>query len=165
MRPYLETLSAIADTPVSCHPNAGLPNEFGEYDQSPQEIAAYLGEFAQSGFVNIVGGCCGTKPEHIRAIAQAVEHLQPRAVPEIEPVSRFSGLEPLAITPFTNFVNVGERTNVTGSARFRRLIMEGDFEAGVRIAAQQVENGAQMIDVNFDDGMLDGERPWCASST
>ncbi len=157
MRPYLETLSAIADTPVSCHPNAGLPNEFGEYDQSPQEIAAYLGEFAQSGFVNIVGGCCGTTPEHIRAIAQAVEHLQPRAVPEIEPVSRFSGLEPLAITPFTNFVNVGERTNVTGSARFRRLIMEGDFEAGVRIAAQQVENGAQMIDVNFDDGMLDGE--------
>ena len=157
MRPYLETLSAIADTPVSCHPNAGLPNEFGEYDQSPQEIAAYLGEFAQSGFVNIVGGCCGTTPEHIRAIAQAVEHLQPRAIPEIEPVSRFSGLEPLAITPFTNFVNVGERTNVTGSARFRRLIMEGDFEAGVRIAAQQVENGAQMIDVNFDDGMLDGE--------
>ena len=104
-----------------------------------------------------MGGCCGTTPEHIRAIAQAVEHLQPRAVPEIEPVSRFSGLEPLAITPFTNFVNVGERTNVTGSARFRRLIMEGDFEAGVRIAAQQVENGAQMIDVNFDDGMLDGE--------
>ena len=157
MRPYLETLSAIADTPVSCYPNAGLPNEFGGYDQSPQEIAGYLAEFAHSGFVNIVGGCCGTTPDHIRAIAQAVEHLQPRPVPQIEPMSRFSGLEPLAIAPFTNFVNVGERTNVTGSARFRKLIMEGHFEEGVRIAAQQVENGAQMIDVNFDDGMLDGE--------
>ena len=157
MRPYLEVLSGVADVPVSCYPNAGLPNEFGEYDQTPDEIAAVLGDFARSGFVNIVGGCCGTTPEHIRAIAQAVEQLPPRVVPELEPESRFSGLEPLAITPFTNFVNIGERTNVTGSAHFRRLIMQGEYEEGVRIAAQQVANGAQMIDVNFDDGMLDGE--------
>ena len=157
MRPYLEALSTVADVPVSCYPNAGLPNEFGEYDQTPDEIAAILGDFARSGFVNIVGGCCGTTPDHIRAIAQAVAQMPPRAVPEHEPVSRFSGLEPLTITPFTNFVNIGERTNVTGSARFRKLIMEGEFEEAVRVAAQQVENGAQMIDVNFDDGMLDGE--------
>ena len=135
MRPYLEVLSGVADVPVSCYPNAGLPNEFGEYDQTPDEIAAVLGDFARSGFVNIVGGCCGTTPEHIRAIAQAVEQLPPRVVPELEPESRFSGLEPLAITPFTNFVNIGERTNVTGSAHFRRLIMQGEYEEGVRIAA------------------------------
>jgi len=157
MRPYLESLSNHADTLVSAYPNAGLPNEFGEYDQTPDEIAAHLREFGESGFVNIVGGCCGTTPDHIRAIAQAVEKVQPRHVPAIEAHTRFSGLEPLEITPFTNFVNIGERTNLTGSARFRKLILAGDYEAGVRVAAQQVESGAQLIDVNFDDGMLDGE--------
>ncbi|HXF62397.1 MAG TPA: methionine synthase, partial [Caldilineaceae bacterium] len=157
IRPYIETLAGVADTLVSCYPNAGLPNEFGGYDQTPEELAAYMRDFAQSGFVNIVGGCCGTTPDHIRAIAQAVESLQPRQPPKIEPRSTFSGLEPLVVTPFTNFINIGERTNVTGSAKFRKLILEGNFEEGVRIARQQVESGAQMIDVNFDDGMLDGE--------
>ncbi|RIK37011.1 MAG: methionine synthase, partial [Chloroflexi bacterium] len=157
MRPYIEVLANVADTRISCYPNAGLPNEFGEYDQSPEEIAAQLRDFAQSGFLNLVGGCCGTTPDHIRAIAQAVAQLQPRPTPEVASRSVFSGLEPLEVTPFTNFVNIGERTNVTGSARFRKLILEGNYEEGVRIAAQQVENGAQMIDVNFDDGMLDGE--------
>jgi 5-methyltetrahydrofolate--homocysteine methyltransferase len=157
MRPYLESLSDHADTLVSAYPNAGLPNEFGEYDQTPDEIAAHLAEFGESGFLNIVGGCCGTTPDHIRAIAQAVAQIQPRHVPSIEQFTRFSGLEPLEITPLTNFVNIGERTNLTGSAQFRKLILAGDYEAGVRVAAQQVENGAQLIDVNFDDGMLDGE--------
>ncbi|MBP7962132.1 MAG: methionine synthase [Caldilineaceae bacterium] len=157
MRPYLQSLAEHADTLISAYPNAGLPNEFGEYDQTPDEIAAHLREFGESGFVNIVGGCCGTTPDHIRAIAQAVEQIQPRSVPAIEPNTRFSGLEPLEITPFTNFLNIGERNNLTGSALFRKLILAGDYEAGVRIAAQQVENGAQLVDVNFDDGMLDGE--------
>ncbi|HFB52343.1 MAG TPA: methionine synthase, partial [Anaerolineae bacterium] len=156
MRPYLETLANVADTHVSCYPNAGLPNEFGEYDQTPEEIAEQLKDFAQNGFVNIVGGCCGTTPDHIRAIAEAVEKFQPRPVPEHQPETRFSGLEPLAVTPFSNFINIGERTNVAGSARFRRLIHEENYEEAIRVAAQQVENGAQMIDVNFDDGMLDG---------
>jgi 5-methyltetrahydrofolate--homocysteine methyltransferase len=157
MRPYLEIMSNVADTFVSCYPNAGLPNEFGGFDQTPAEIAEYLREFAQSGFVNLVGGCCGTTPAHIRAIAQAVDKIQPRAIPSVEPYSRYSGLEPLTITPITNFVNVGERTNVAGSAKFKRLIMEESYEEALRIAAQQVENGAQMVDVNFDDGLLDGE--------
>ncbi len=156
MRPYLQTLANVADTHVSCYPNAGLPNEFGEYDQTPEEIAEQLKDFAQNGFVNIVGGCCGTTPDHIRAIAEAVEKFQPRPVPEHKPETRFSGLEPLAVTPFSNFINIGERTNVAGSARFRRLIHEENYEEAIRVAAQQVENGAQMIDVNFDDGMLDG---------
>jgi len=157
MRPYIEIMSDIADTFVSCYPNLGLPNELGGYDETPEEIAARLQEFAQSGFVNIVGGCCGTTPDHIRAIAQAVEKIQPREVPEVMPYSRYSGLEPLTITPFTNFVNIGERTNVSGSAKFKRLIMEENYEEALRIAAEQVENGAQMVDVNFDDGLLDGE--------
>jgi 5-methyltetrahydrofolate--homocysteine methyltransferase len=157
MRPYLEVLAGVADTRVSCYPNAGFPNEFGEYDQTPDEIAAYLAEFAASGFVNLVGGCCGTTPDHVAAIAQAVARIQPRRVPDVEPHSTYSGLEPLVVSDFTNFINIGERTNVTGSARFRRLVLEGDYEEGVRIARQQVENGAQMIDINFDDGMLDGE--------
>ncbi len=156
MRPYLETLANVADTHVSCYPNAGLPNEFGEYDQTPEEIAEQLRDFAQNGFVNIVGGCCGTTPDHIRAIAEAVEKFQPRPVPAHKPETRFAGLEPLAVTPFSNFINIGERTNVAGSARFRRLIHEENYEEAIRIAAEQVENGAQMIDVNFDDGMLDG---------
>ncbi|MEX1019662.1 MAG: methionine synthase, partial [Litorilinea sp.] len=157
MRPYLERLSTVANTLISCYPNAGLPNEFGEYDQTPDEIAAFLQDFAGSGFVNIVGGCCGTMPEHIRAIADAVAQIAPRTIPEIEPRATYSGLEPLTVTPGASFINIGERTNVTGSAKFRRLILEDDYDEGVRIAAEQVENGAQMIDVNFDDGMLDGE--------
>ncbi|MCB9106201.1 MAG: methionine synthase [Anaerolineales bacterium] len=158
MRPYIETLAKSATgTFISCYPNAGLPNEFGEYDQTPAEIAAFLQEFAQSGFVNIVGGCCGTTPDHIRAIAQAVESLTPRAVPPTEPVMHLSGLEPLRIGPGSLFVNIGERTNVAGSIKFKRLIKEENYEEALRIAAEQVENGAQMIDVNFDDGMLDGQ--------
>jgi 5-methyltetrahydrofolate--homocysteine methyltransferase len=157
MRPYLESLANIADTHVSCYPNAGLPNEFGGYDQTPAEITAYLKEFAQSGFVNIVGGCCGTTPDHIRAIAESVADISPRPIPEIAPLARYSGLEPLTITEDLNFVNIGERTNVTGSARFRKLIMNGDLETAVQVAADQVENGAQVIDVNMDEGMLDGE--------
>ncbi|MCB9099152.1 MAG: methionine synthase [Anaerolineales bacterium] len=158
MRPYIETLAkSAAGAFVSCYPNAGLPNEFGEYDQTPAEIAGFLHEFAQSGFVNIVGGCCGTTPDHIRAIAQAVEGLPPRAVPPVEPIMRLSGLEPLRIGPGSLFVNIGERTNVAGSIKFKRLIKEENYEEALRIAAEQVENGAQMIDVNFDDGMLDGQ--------
>ena len=158
MRPFLEALAGVADTRVSAYPNAGLPNEFGEYDQTPEEIAAYLAEFAESGFLNIVGGCCGTTPDHIRAIAQAVTTLSPRPLPPADTHSAYSGLEPLVVTPFTNFINIGERTNVTGSARFRKLILENNYEEAVQVARQQVESGAQMIDVNFDDGMLDGER-------
>ena len=157
MRPYMETLSNVAGIFTSCYPNAGLPNEFGGYDQTPDEIAAFLGDFARSGFVNIVGGCCGTTPDHIRAIAAAVANVPPRPLPTIETYARYSGLEPVTITPFTNFVNIGERTNVSGSAKFRRLIMDDNYEEALRVAAQQVENGAQMIDVNFDDGLLAGE--------
>ncbi len=157
MRPYIETMSNIADTFVSCYPNLGLPNELGGYDETPAEIAAHLQDFARHGFINIVGGCCGTTPEHIRTIARAVEEIQPREVPEVMPYARYSGMEPLTLTPFTNFVNIGERTNVAGSAKFKRLIMDENYEEALRIAAQQVENGAQMIDVNFDDGLLDGE--------
>ncbi len=156
MRPYLATLSAMAGVYVSCYPNAGLPNEFGEYDQTPAEMAAVLHEFGRSGFLNVVGGCCGTTPEHIRAIAATVSQLPPRRVPPADPAPHFSGLEPLKITPQTNFVNIGERTNVAGSIKFKRHIIDGQFEEAVRIAAQQVENGAQMIDVNMDDGLIDG---------
>lgn len=157
MRPYIETLATIADTYVSCYPNAGLPNAFGEHDQSPEEFANYVKEFAASGFLNIVGGCCGTTPDHIRAIVDIVAKIPPRHVPTIETRARYSGLEPLTITPEINFINIGERTNVTGSARFRKLIMNDDFDTAVRVAADQVENGAQIIDINMDDGMLEGE--------
>jgi 5-methyltetrahydrofolate--homocysteine methyltransferase len=155
LRPYVEELSRIADTFVCAYPNAGLPNAFGEYDESPQHTAAILAEFAASGFVNMLGGCCGTTPEHIRAVVRAVAGLAPRRVPRIEPACRLSGLEPLNIDAQSLFVNVGERTNVTGSAKFRKLIEAGDYAAAVDIARQQVANGAQMIDVNMDEGMLD----------
>ena len=155
LRPHLEALSTHADTLVSCHPNAGLPNEFGRYDESPDDMAATLGDFAASGLVNIVGGCCGTTPEHIRAIAAAVAHHAPRAIPHPEALPTFAGLEPLVVRPDSLFVNVGERTNVTGSARFARLIREGDFETAVEVAREQVANGAQMLDVNMDEGLLD----------
>jgi len=155
LRPYVEELSRIADVPVSCHPNAGLPNAFGGYDQGPEEMAGVLREFAASGFLNIVGGCCGTTPAHIRAIAGAVRDLAPRAVPAVPPYTRLSGLEPLTIRPDSLFVNVGERTNVTGSSRFAELIKRGDFEAALDVAREQVENGAQAIDVNMDEALLD----------
>ncbi len=155
LRPHIEEIARIADCFVSAHPNAGLPNEFGEYDETPEEMAATLREFAASGLVNIVGGCCGTTPEHIRAIVGALRELPPRPIPEIPVETRLAGLEPLNIGPDSLFVNVGERTNVTGSARFRRLVKEGDYETAIEVARQQVENGAQMIDINMDEGMLD----------
>ena len=165
MRPYLVELSQIADVYVSCYPNAGLPNAFGEYDQQPAETARLLGEFATSGFVNFLGGCCGTTPDHIRAIAQAVEAIPPRAVPSSPPpapspkrFSQFSGLETLTIRPDSNFIMIGERTNVTGSRRFARLIKEEDYTAAVDVALEQVRGGANLIDVNMDEGMLDSEQ-------
>jgi 5-methyltetrahydrofolate--homocysteine methyltransferase len=157
LRQYVEELSGIADTYVSAHPNAGLPNEFGEYDETPEQIAAELGDWADNGFINIVGGCCGTTPEHIRAIVEAVSKHPPRRIPELPVACRLSGLEPCNIGADSLFVNVGERTNVTGSARFKRLIMEGDYETALEVARHQVENGAQLIDVNMDEGMLDAE--------
>jgi len=155
LRPYLEELSTVAESLVSCHPNAGLPNEFGEYDESPEAMAAVVREFAASGFANIVGGCCGTTPDHIRAIRDAVAPFPPRAIPERPRRLRLSGLEPLTVGPESLFVNVGERTNVTGSAVFARLIREGDLDRALEVARQQVENGAQIIDVNMDEGLLD----------
>jgi 5-methyltetrahydrofolate--homocysteine methyltransferase len=157
LRPYIEELSRIADTHVCAYPNAGLPNAFGEYDETPAETAATLREFASSGFLNMVGGCCGTTPEHIRALADAVQGVPPRAVPRVPAACRLSGLEPLSIDANSLFVNVGERTNVTGSAKFRKLIEAGDYAAAVEIARQQVANGAQVIDVNMDEGMLDSQ--------
>ncbi|MCZ2825966.1 MULTISPECIES: methionine synthase [unclassified Modestobacter] len=156
MRPYIAEISRIADTFVSCYPNAGLPNAFGEYDESPEETAAVVGEFAESGFVNVVGGCCGTTPAHIAAIAGAVAGRPPRTPVQVAPALRLSGLEPLTVTGDSLFVNVGERTNITGSARFRNLIKAGDYPAALAVARQQVEAGAQVIDVNMDEGMIDG---------
>jgi 5-methyltetrahydrofolate--homocysteine methyltransferase len=157
LRQYVEELSRIADTFVSVHPNAGLPNAFGEYDETPEEMAEEIGEWARSGFLNLVGGCCGTTPEHIRAIREAVEHEDPRGIPDIKPECRLAGLEPMNIGADSLFVNVGERTNVTGSAVFKRLIKEGDYETALDVARQQVENGAQIIDINMDEGMLDAK--------
>jgi len=158
MRPWIRALARVADCPIILYPNAGLPNELGEYDDSPEHMSAVIGTFAAEGLLNIVGGCCGTTPEHIRAIASAVADAAPRQPPELPAFCRLSGLEPLVITPELNFVNVGERTNVTGSAKFRRLIEEDNYAAAVEIARQQVENGAQIIDVNMDEGLLDGPK-------
>ena len=157
LRPYLQELSTVSEYPVSCHPNAGLPNEFGGYDLTPEDMAATMGDFARSGFVNLVGGCCGTTQDHIAAIADAVEGVAPRPVPQPPVRTRLSGLEPLTIGPESLFVNVGERTNVTGSQRFARLILDDDYEAALEVALQQVRNGAQVIDVNMDEGLLDSE--------
>jgi 5-methyltetrahydrofolate--homocysteine methyltransferase len=157
LRPYIEELSRIADIYVCAYPNAGLPNAFGEYDETAEQTAETLRDFAASGFVNMVGGCCGTTPEHIQAIKRAVEGLEPRVLPRIESACRLSGLEPLTIDASSLFVNVGERTNVTGSAKFRKLIEAGDYAAAVDVARQQVANGAQIIDVNMDEGMLDSQ--------
>ncbi|GAB4349597.1 MAG: methionine synthase [Gammaproteobacteria bacterium] len=157
LREHVEDLAGRASCFVSAHPNAGLPNEFGGYDLTPDQMAAHIGEWAESSLLNIVGGCCGTTPDHIRAIADAVAGCRPRKVPEPTPMLRLSGLEPLDIGPDSLFVNVGERANVTGSARFKRLVLEGDFETALDVARQQVEDGAQIIDVNMDEAMLDGE--------
>ena len=156
IRPYLAELSRIADTFVSCYPNAGLPNAFGEYDETADQMAAVLEEFTGAGLVNIVGGCCGTTPDHISAINRVTAGVAPRVVPTVAPAMRLAGLEPLHITEDSLFVNVGERTNITGSARFRNLIKAGDYDTALSVAAQQVENGAQVIDVNMDEGMIDG---------
>jgi 5-methyltetrahydrofolate--homocysteine methyltransferase len=158
LRPYVQELSRVAPVYLSVHPNAGLPNEFGGYDETPETMSVLLGEFARHGFLNLVGGCCGTTPEHIRAIAAAVSGVAPRERPAPPPRLRLSGLEPLTIGPDTLFVNIGERTNVTGSRRFAKLITEGKYDAGLAVARQQVESGAQMVDVNMDEGLLDSER-------
>ncbi len=158
MRPYIEELSGIAPIYISCYPNAGLPNAFGGFDETPEIMAADLREFAANGWLNIVGGCCGSTPAHIEAIAAAVRDLAPRIPPAIEPFTRLSGLEALTIRPETNFVNVGERTNVTGSPKFSKLILAGNYEEALGVARQQVEGGAQIIDVNMDEGMLDSEQ-------
>ena len=158
LRPYLEELSNKAETHVSAHPNAGLPNAFGEYDESPAEMARVVEEFAASGFLNIVGGCCGTTPAHIEAIAKAVAKYAPRAIPDIPKACRLSGLEPFTIDRSSLFVNVGERTNITGSAKFARLIREENYTEALEVALQQVEAGAQVIDINMDEGMLDSKK-------
>ena len=157
MREHLEEIAAAADTFVCAYPNAGLPNAFGQYDEGPEAMAAEIGGFARDGLVNIVGGCCGSTPEHIRAIAEAVRNIQPRAIPAIEPAMRLSGLEPFTLTPDIPFVNIGERTNVTGSAKFRKLITAGDFGGALAVAREQVANGAQIVDVNMDEGLIDSE--------
>ena len=157
IRPWLNELSNASDINLFVYPNAGLPNEFGEYDQSPVEMANIVKEFANSGLVNLVGGCCGTTPNHIRAIVESVEGLKPRSIPKIKPLTKLSGLEPVTIRPESNFINIGERTNVTGSAKFRRLIKENNFEEALSVAKDQIENGAQIIDVNMDEGLLDSE--------
>ncbi|MFD2236739.1 methionine synthase [Aureimonas populi] len=157
MRPHLAELSGAADTFLCAYPNAGLPNEFGQYDESPEAMAAQIRGFAQEGIVNVVGGCCGSTPAHIRAIADAVAGLAPRAVPKIAPAMRLSGLEPFTLTPDIPFVNVGERTNVTGSARFRKLVTNGDYAAALDVARDQVANGAQIIDINMDEGLIDSK--------
>ncbi len=157
LRPYLEELANKADTHVSAHPNAGLPNAFGEYDETPAEMAAVVEEFAASGFLNIIGGCCGTTPAHIQAIAEAVAKYPPRVIPDIPKACRLSGLEPFTIDRSSLFVNVGERTNITGSAKFARLIREENYTEALEVALQQVEAGAQVIDINMDEGMLDSK--------
>lgn len=157
LRAHIADISRVADTLVCAYPNAGLPNEFGQYDESPEYMAGLVGEFAEAGLVNIVGGCCGTTPAHIKAIAEAVAPHKPRVIPTIEPRLRLSGLEPFELTKDIPFVNVGERTNVTGSAKFRKLITAGDYAAALQVARDQVENGAQIIDVNMDEGLLDSE--------
>jgi len=159
MRPYVEELSGMADTFVSAYPNAGLPNAFGDYDEDPATTAGLIREFAEAGFVNLVGGCCGTTPDHIRAIAEAVHELPPRRVPEVaDGFTRFSGLETLVIRPETNFIMVGERTNVTGSKRFANLVKKGDYQTALEVAVDQVRNGANIVDVNMDEGMLESEQ-------
>ena len=157
LRPYVETLSQHADCCVSAYPNAGLPNAFGGYDETPEEMTAEMGDWARHGFLNIIGGCCGTTPAHIKAFADSVRGLKPRHIPQVEPACRLSGLEPFTIRDDSVFVNVGERTNVTGSAKFRTLIKENRLEEALSVAREQVDNGAQVIDVNMDEGLIDAK--------
>jgi 5-methyltetrahydrofolate--homocysteine methyltransferase len=157
MTPHVEELSRIADCYVFCYPNAGLPNELGGYDETPEQMAKIIHEFAANGWVNVVGGCCGTTPDHVQAFARAVAGLRPRKPPEREPFTRLSGLEPLTLLPDSNFTMIGERTNVTGSPRFAKLIKADDFEGALEVARQQVDGGANILDVCFDEGMLDSE--------
>ena len=156
MRPYVQILAKESPFLVSAHPNAGLPNEMGEYDESPEEMGVVVEEFLQSGFMNIIGGCCGTTPAHIAEIARIAAKYPPRIIPTFEPIQKLSGLEPLNITKETNYVNIGERCNVTGSKKFARLVREGDYEAAIAVAREQVDGGAMVIDVNLDEGMIDG---------
>ncbi len=158
MRPFIRELSRIATAPVTLYPNAGLPNEFGNYDESPQFMAEQLEIYASEGWLNMVGGCCGTTPEHIAQFAEVAARHRPRTIPDTEPWLRLSGLEPLVVRPETNFVNVGERTNVSGSRKFARLVREETFEEALAVAREQIENGAQIIDVNMDEGLLDSEK-------
>ena len=157
LRPHVQSVSRVTGVNVSVHPNAGLPNEFGGYDDTPEYMAGQLREFAESGLVNIVGGCCGTTPPHIKAISEAVDGIKPRPMIDAEMTCRLSGLEPLVFNDVTGFVNVGERTNVAGSPKFKKLILDGDYDTALEIARQQVENGAQIIDINMDEAMLDAE--------
>ncbi len=157
MRPHLETLQQVSTARISCHPNAGLPNEMGQYDLGPAAMAELIGEFADNGWVNIVGGCCGTTPDHIAAIAERVRHCQPHQRTSIAPLLRLSGTQPLTLRPDSNFLMIGERTNVTGSKKFARLVKEEHYEEAIEVARQQVEGGANIIDVNMDEGLLDSE--------
>jgi len=157
MRPYIEELSRIAPCKTSLYPNAGLPNEFGQYNESPEYMAAQLEDYIENGFVNIIGGCCGTTPDHITAFAEIAAKHPPRRAPSIAPYLRLSGLEPLVLRPDSNFMNIGERTNVAGSKKFARLIRNGEYEEALSVARQQVDNGAQAIDINMDEGMIDSE--------
>ncbi len=157
MRPFIEELSKIATCFTSLYPNAGLPNEMGEYDETAEYMSSVLNEYAKSGFFNIVGGCCGTTPDHIKKISEISSKFKPRVIPKVEPYLRLSGLEPLVIRPETNFVNIGERTNITGSKKFEKLILAGNYEEALSVAREQVEGGAQVLDVNMDEGLLDSE--------
>ena len=158
MRPHIEALSKLADCNISAYPNAGLPNEFGEYDQDADEMGGYIQDFALSSFVNIVGGCCGSTPDHISQMAEVVSKIKPRVIPTVEPISMYSGLEPLFVREDAMFINIGERTNVTGSRKFARLIKEGNYEEAISVALHQVNGGAQIIDVNMDEGLLDSKK-------
>jgi 5-methyltetrahydrofolate--homocysteine methyltransferase len=156
MRPYVQVLAKEAPFYTSAHPNAGLPNEMGEYDESPEQMGEVIDGFLRDNLVNIIGGCCGTTPDHIRVIADLTKKYEPRKLPQAETVMKLSGLEPVKITELTNFVNIGERCNVTGSKKFARLIREGNYDEALTIAREQVESGAQVIDINLDEGMIDG---------
>ncbi|MCA9601228.1 MAG: dihydropteroate synthase, partial [Myxococcales bacterium] len=158
MRPYIEELSNVATSYITCYPNAGLPNAFGGYDEAPARTAELLKEFAEAGFVNVVGGCCGTTPDHIRAVADAVKGMPPRVRPTGDGLTRFSGLEDLTVRPDSNFLMVGERTNVTGSKKFARLIKEGQYAEALDVAREQVRGGANILDVNMDEGLLESEK-------
>ncbi|HOY48640.1 MAG TPA: methionine synthase [Flavobacteriales bacterium] len=157
LKPYIETLAKNSKFRISAHPNAGLPNAFGQYDETPEQMGVQIREYLENNFINIIGGCCGTTPDHIREIARVAAEYKPHVIPDVEPVPFYSGLEPVTIREETNFVNIGERTNVTGSKKFARLIMEGNYDEALTVALNQVEGGAQILDVNMDEGMLDSE--------